>query len=252
METTEITGQEPTEPVAETEQTAETAPTTEATEPVVVAATKVSWFRRHRTAVIASSVTVAVIAGLGVGAIGYGTHLINQSAARIPSGSTASLWGTATRTSPAAAKATSEPTPTPASKPLPVGATTTGDADLPAGEHTYHMNDGSYVVVAKDQPLPAPVVADLTAYGENLTIMSGGRKAPTPGASDLVRTAVQSTGKEACVIMHVIPDPAGIDWRGYAYVVDSKYYSDLASAQGACAAGFSVPAAEAQTILLNY
>lgn len=248
METTEITGQEAA--IVEMEQTVPAA------EPVAASAAQtvpvqVGWLRKHRTAAISAAGAAIVIAGLAIGAISYGNHVINQSAARIPGGSTASLWGTAGRTGQDVAKATVKPTPA-APKPLPVGATTSGDADLPAGEHAYHMNDGSYVVVAKDQPLPAPVVADLTAYGENLTIMSGGRKAPTPGASDLVRTAVQSTGKEACVIMHVIPDPAGIDWSGYAYVVDAKYYADLASAQGACSAGFSVPATEAQTILLNY
>ncbi|MCU1585477.1 MAG: hypothetical protein JWM49_2033 [Microbacteriaceae bacterium] len=200
--------------------------------------TKISWPRRHRTAVIASCAALVIVAGIGAGAAAFSGH----------------TTGSKVVASKPAASATPSATPK-ASAPaeLPIGSPATTDTKLPSDEVKYQMNDGSFVVVAKNQPLPATVVNDLTANGENTKMSNDGREIPTPGTQLRVTEAIQATGHQACVIVHAIPDAGGLHWKGYAYfTVSSPYFTTADAAQAWCVTNLGVPATEFTTVVLNY
>lgn len=210
METTEITGQDTAEPVIETEQT---VPAAEAvTAPAVETAAEsaqVSWFRKHRTAVISTTAAMVVIAGLSIGAISYGNQVIDQAASSISTNIAA-----AGKAAPAEAP---KPTRAAAAKPAAPKVITPGQTltaqqaskirrNFKGDLQAYQMADGSYVAVSASQPLPAAVSADIAASANaalTAAVAASSLNNPTPQEDAIlhsVDTAQYETGRSVILL----------------------------------------------------
>lgn len=172
---------------------------------------KTSWFRKHRTGIIASGVAVIVIAGLAVGAVAYGGQIIDQVTSSVPKAGAADLWGTGSHT---ATKATATSAPMkPAAAKVVAGQTLTAQQaskirrNFKGDLHAYQMADGSYVAVSASQPLPAPVSADIAAQASaavDAGIAASGHNNPSPmedAAAHSVASADYETGRSVILLV---------------------------------------------------
>jgi hypothetical protein len=144
------------------------------------------------------------------------------------------------------------PTPTPAPT---AGAIVAQGTKLAANQKLYKLNSGKYVVVQSNLPLPDAVVEDIQANAKTETEMNSGRKAPVPGSTTRFEGWIQQAGKNACLIVHGIPDPTGHVWRGYAYfspTANTKYFTTEPQARQWCITNTPGPADKLAIIDLNY
>lgn len=217
METTEITGQEAAGPVVETEQT---APAAEAVIPPAAETVpaQVGWFRKHPTAVISTTATLVVIAGLAIGGISYGNQVIEHIGAGFPSTSSPTAKTPTSKsshqTAPAPAKAA----------PITIGQTLTAaqvkaiQHNWKADTHAYQMSDGEYVAVSAAQPLPAAVVSDAAAKASAAVaaaFASGGANssADEEAATHSIESLQYETGRSIILITKICGSAVGHTMR---------------------------------------
>jgi hypothetical protein len=149
--------------------------------------------------------------------------------------------------------ATLTPTPTPTIQPQTVGAVVPAGTKLPTGQTLYATTGGQNIVVQADKPLPAPVVKDIVKTGQSNPIQNGKVLAPGYTAPSQAATAIESTGKEACVIIHAVPDPQGIDWKGFQYfTTTSPKFPTQAGAEAWCAKSATGPVSNLGIVVLNF
>ena len=108
--------------------------------------------------------------------------------------------------SKAHASETSTPTPSPA-VPLPIGTVVSGTTKPGPGQAIYVTTGGQFIVVDKDQPLPADVMNDILAYAQSPAALihgggMNGYSALSAAGSTGLEQLISSTGKTPCIVLH--------------------------------------------------